>query len=259
MSKSDIIAVIGALAWLPHILYLFRDYFSQSKILVIPEKKVEIGFTNYGPIFNLKLALGVDNKKAVIDDITVLLNGPDGANHTFSWRGGNEEIKTIKDTQGNVQASEEKNFNPIAIFLQSTLSKELFVRFTDKNFDDVTNPKMITLTDQLNFFKQSCPTEYIDKTLKSKELVDYKDAFKNYFFWRKGLYQFSFEISCKNKFKFLKESYSFELRDEDVARLKCNENVVDEFFDSLIKSNDPSFQMFIPNWSWINAKIFKSE
>ena len=62
MKLIDWIAILGALAWTPHLVNLVREWLAKSKVRVITQREVEIGFTTYGPIFNIRLAFSVENR-----------------------------------------------------------------------------------------------------------------------------------------------------------------------------------------------------
>ena len=87
MKAIDWIAILGALAWAPHLIALIRDWITKSKVRVITQREVEIGFTTYGPIFNLRLAFSVENKDLVISDLRVRLTHESGEERLFEWQG----------------------------------------------------------------------------------------------------------------------------------------------------------------------------
>ena len=56
MKPEEIAAYIGAAAWLPQIAaWIYRSVI-KPKLRVIPNQFAEVGFTTYGPIFNVRMA-----------------------------------------------------------------------------------------------------------------------------------------------------------------------------------------------------------
>ncbi len=52
MSATDIIAAIGAAAWLPQIISWVSAISTKPRLRFVPEETSEIGYTFFGPIFN---------------------------------------------------------------------------------------------------------------------------------------------------------------------------------------------------------------
>ena len=48
MNWAELVACIGAAAWLPHILRWFYIWFSKPELRFVPESSVEIGYTTLG-------------------------------------------------------------------------------------------------------------------------------------------------------------------------------------------------------------------
>lgn len=64
MSTGDIVAYIGAAAWLPHILHLVYRFITKPKLKVYFNNVAEISHTSYGPIFNIRMSL-LSEKKTI--------------------------------------------------------------------------------------------------------------------------------------------------------------------------------------------------
>jgi hypothetical protein len=62
----DWVAISGALAWTPHVFAAVRKAITKPEIRIIITRFGEIGFTTFGPIFNLGLAFSVKNHDIVV-------------------------------------------------------------------------------------------------------------------------------------------------------------------------------------------------
>ena len=61
----EVLAILGASAWLPQLVVFISKKFSKPKLTIIPDKDVEIGFTSLGPIFNIQIAFLAEKKKQI--------------------------------------------------------------------------------------------------------------------------------------------------------------------------------------------------
>jgi hypothetical protein len=69
-------------------------------VTITPEKNVSIGFTVFGPIFNLRLSINVDRKDTLVDFIGVKVVHESGAAHCFEWAGMSEFFSEVKNNKG---------------------------------------------------------------------------------------------------------------------------------------------------------------
>src|SRR5258708_7204841 len=76
---SDIVALVGAAAWLPQ---LWR-FFQRPKVTPIAGGRIEIGFSNLGPIFNPKVAFRVERREALVTGIEFRVTHEKGQNTQF--------------------------------------------------------------------------------------------------------------------------------------------------------------------------------
>ena len=85
MEIIDIIAILGALAWLPQIFLWIYHWLQKPKVNVYHDEEAEVGFIKFGNAFNIRLSFLSRHKNALIDNIELIIKDKDGANHTFKW------------------------------------------------------------------------------------------------------------------------------------------------------------------------------
>ncbi len=56
LNTTDIVAYLGAAAWLPQILNWIFIYFTKPAVTITPDKFASLGYTTFGSIFNLRLS-----------------------------------------------------------------------------------------------------------------------------------------------------------------------------------------------------------
>lgn len=65
LTWGQFVALVGAAAWLPPIIGLFR----RARVTLVPGGQIEIGFNELGPLFNPKLAFRAERRDALITGI----------------------------------------------------------------------------------------------------------------------------------------------------------------------------------------------
>jgi hypothetical protein len=58
----QILAILGALAWLPQLIIFISKWLTKPKLTIITDKDLEIGYTTFGPIFNFQIAFLAEKK-----------------------------------------------------------------------------------------------------------------------------------------------------------------------------------------------------
>lgn len=85
MKIIDIIAILGALAWLPQIFSWIYHWLQKPKIQIFHEEEAEVGFIKFGNAFNIRISFLARKKHALIDNIELELEDKDGAKHNLKW------------------------------------------------------------------------------------------------------------------------------------------------------------------------------
>jgi hypothetical protein len=258
MTPTEIAAYIGAAAWLPQIATWIYRRFVQPIVTIVPDNYAEIGFTSYGPIFNMRMAFSAENKDLIIDGFELHLRHEAGDTYTLRWAGLKETLSEITDASGNRQVI-ERDQTPIALKIGTESLIEKFVRFQEPRYHETDRPVTSNLIAHFNFLKRSNPEDYVSQTLSSKELFSVLEARKKAFWWKTGRYQITLKLSSPKQFKLKQSQFGFMLASIDIDRLKENLNNIEIELKNLVKSNLPDFQREEINWSWANVNVQKSD
>lgn len=250
INPTDIVAYLGAAAWLPTIY----TRLIKPVITITPAKTVEIGYTLYGPIFNLRLSINVDNKDTLIDFIGVEICHEDGSKHHFEWVGMTEFFSEVRNVKGESQIV-QRNVAPIAIKLSTLSLIERYFGFQDIAFIKSEQIQANELTEvQQYMLKQN--KNYHDDFLKSKELEDYLKFTREHFYWRAGNYSVKFHIRSPAAVKITKNNFEFHLAQDKIDMLKENLGEIKKNIEYIIKKNDsPDFSGQAANWKWVNPML----
>lgn len=137
MTSVEIVAYIGALAWLPQIINWAHQYYSKPQIRIIPDRNAQLGYTSFGPIFNIRVSIDVAKKDALLDYIGIVLKHDSGSSFEFEWTGMNQmfsEVISIGDFTSDNKQIVQRDMNPIAIKLSLLSLTDAFIRFQETKF-----------------------------------------------------------------------------------------------------------------------------
>jgi len=241
-----IVAIIGAGAWLPHIINWYKERSTLAKVTLVPDNQVDVGYTSYGAMFNLNLALATSKKDIIIDKMEISLKHEKGEYHNFIWQGLNETISEISNIKGE-KVYQTKDQAAIAMKLVTSSLAEKFVRFQELNFPEKLRPFENKLTDLIKYYNERKK----DKTeiLQSKEFYDLIEFFKSNFWWQEGKYIVDFNINSSEKFIFDNVRYQFDINKHDIEELKKNIDKIHTFFEHLnIGDLDSYMDQLIFHW-----------
>jgi hypothetical protein len=253
MTSTDIIALVGAAAWLPQIATWVYRVVARPRVRIIPDKEVQIGFTTYGPIFNLRVGLAVERKDAIVDGVFVELTHESGATHRLDWVGMIETFSQIIGPAG-IRQSVERESPPIALKLSTNALQEKLIRFQESKFHDSKRPLESAVSNHLNYLR-SRTENFRKETLNSKETQALLDFYRQAFWWKAGAYRVVFGVSSPDRASIKNEIYTFSLSQSDVDGLSSNVNTVKMDLEALLNSDLEGFKHPVIPWSWKNLTL----
>jgi hypothetical protein len=253
MTSTDIIALVGAAAWLPQIATWIYRAAIRPRIRIIPDKHVEIGFTTFGPIFNLRVGFSAERKDAIVDGISVELTHESGATHRLDWSGMLENFSQIIGPAG-IRQSVERESPPIAIKLSTITLQEKLIRFQESRFHDSKRPLESAVFNHLNYLR-SRTDKFREETLNSKETQTLLDLYRQAFWWKAGTYKLVFLISSPDRAGVEKEVYTFSLSQSDIDDLGCNINTVKLDLAAFFNIDLEGFKYPTIPWNWKNLAL----
>lgn len=253
-NAGEIAGFIGAAAWIPHVVSVLRKYFTVPKVLFVPDKDVEVGFTTLGPIFNLKLAVSVDKEDVVLTDFGVKLQHEDGEVRHFTWRGAIERFSEIRDQSGTTQFV-EKDQSPIAMKVKTSELPERFFRFQEDKFHQKVAPVLQEATNYQDFLRSQWP-DYQDELMQSEKIHALITSFREGFWWKAGRYTVSFHAkSPKHRIEIEVKEFAFGLKQQQVEDLRNNLQALNDEVEWIVKNGTPGFQKQRPHMAWVYSTL----
>ncbi len=250
---AEIAGYIGAAAWAPQIASWLYSRFANPTVRLIPQATVELGYTTYGPIFNVRLAMSTQRKDAVVERISVSLQHEHGEQHELVWTGLRETFSEITDTQGNRQVV-ERDQPAIALKLSPTILVEKFVRFQEPSFHEAHRPLVEALAAEDSRLK-SAGDDYREKTLASRELFTLLEFYRARFWWKPGQYTIRFGIRSPDHAKLAKVAYIFRLPQFEVEAMSKNLDLFKAALTNITMSDVPDYKPVPVEWAWRNVPL----
>lgn len=257
-TPEQVAAFIGAAAWAPHIATWAYKAFQKPKVVIIPDCFVEIGFTNLGPIFNVRLAVSSDTQDVLLDSFTAEVAHENGESRLFHWRGTRETLSQVRDGTG-IRQTVEKDDSGIAIKVQSDTLLDKFFRFQDLKFQSTTKPSFDELVAHLEYLR-SIGSEARNLLFKSDRFRTFLNFYSSAFTWRPGLYKVRFRCEAIHaKIIQVPEEFSFELAPLDIEALKDNLSRFEPYLEWHLFGqteslpNEPTFQWRYPTLARMTA------
>lgn len=255
MSLTDFAAVVGALAWIPPIFVAIRGWMTKPQVRVITQPSPEIGFTTFGPILNLRVALTVTQKDIVITGVRLRVTHESGEQTYFSWRGIVQRMGTMNYPQVGAVPF-EKEMNVLAMKVSQKDVEERFIRFQSLDFlerkaqlDGVAAKKLAHMRQAQSFVAE--------EFLRSQEMSDVYAHVRQSFSWKPGGYRLQVLLESPDAFGVVDDEYFFSLSSLDSQNISGNLQHVQQFF-----ANDVLPQQFegpapqIP-WVWVYPEMQK--
>lgn len=246
-----ILAVLGALAWIPQLFVLIRNYFTKPVVKIISSNQLEIGYTTYGPIINTSLALVAEKQKALIEKIEIELTHENNDTQKFTWKWFEETLHVVDLPNSGGTMPTRKNQTAIAVNILENELIEKKIGFQQNTFQNDQKVKEQLCTEDLINLIQGGKERSDLKANKSYN--DLRTLYENGFNWKVGEYTIKYNVFENGiNTPFTLES-KFKITALDVTNLKSNiTNCLSEV-DRIYLDEDIEF----PSWNWAYVSVEK--
>lgn len=247
LTWGQLVALVGAAAWLPPIVRLFR----RPKVTPFPGGQIEIGFTHLGPLFNPKLAFRAQRRDALITGIEYRVTHERGQETMFRC------VQLVEHGAQTESTSGERAFHqrlqdivaivvtPVAIVERKTISRE----FECLELLENLGINLGRATDRLR--RQG--TDWIDELTRSQEYTDIHRFLHDARTWQVGEYRVECTIQVAGQRRPSTCRFRFVLGDGAVEKLNANLGVIERNFrESLLPptAGQEKPKETQPNWAY---------
>lgn len=253
MKLIDWIAILGALAWTPHLIGAIKQWFSIAKIRVITQRTAEIGFSTLGPIFNIRLALAVESRDIVVSDMKIRLIHESGEEKVFEWQGITQHMGKMNIPDAGVMPF-DKEQSVLAVKLNQKEIEERFIRCQDASFIASKQSYVEKAVKKISYLRTEDKYN-VEAFLREQEMTELYSFNKHAFPWKEGKYTVSIEIQSPEKFKIVDNKSEFLLSSLDVEELSKNRDIIEESYRrELTETNEEDGELV---WEWRNPSLVK--
>lgn len=229
----DWIAIIGALAWTPHVYSKIKSALTKPEVRVVTHKTPEIGFSVFGPIFNIRLAFSVKNHDLVVSGLRVRLKHESGEEKLFEWQTIRQEVLKMTAPDASVTPF-EKEQTVLAIKLNQKDIEERFVQFQEVSFQKRKIELESAAVKKRSHLRQTGSLD-LKSAMENEESTELITFVKQSFSWKSGRYEVTFEMDSPEKFILLDNIYEFFLNTTDIEKLEKNKDNIKAFYNNELK------------------------
>lgn len=249
MKIIDIVAILGALAWLPQIFSWVYSWFQKPKITVFHDSEAEVGFILFGNTLNIRLSFLAKHKHALIDDITLNVTDKNGATHQFKWVWYSETFYEIQAPGGTTTMAKRQNAIAINAYKDALIEK--FVGFQSTTFLNERKQLIYRLKCFIENHKKGGNVDA--KIIKaSNEYNNLLRFYKNSIMWKTGDYNAICKIHIADTDEVINHKFGFKLSDIEIDTLNENIKLVETLiYAEFIEPNTP----INGKWLWVNPQI----
>jgi len=244
----ELIAVLGALAWLPHLISLAKSYLTKPEVRIFTQKSAEIGFSTYGPIFNMRIAFFVKNHDLVIFNFKINVTHESGEEKVYEWRVLRQQLLQMHTSEGSIPY--EKENSVLAFKLNQKEIEERIIQCQDISF--IAGKKAIEdkAIKRLSFDIEQEGFDAIE-FLDCQEMLDVYSYIKHGFSWKAGKYKVVFQIETPESFNLVDNEYEFTLMPIDIEVLEKNkDSIKQEHINRFAGENHEKHKVIAWNWRY---------
>lgn len=241
-----ILAILGALAWLPHLISLIRNSMVKPNLTIISHKELEVGYTTFGPILNISLAFLAEKKKALIRKIDIELTHEKKETQKFTWDWFEEILLEMGVPETGI-IPYIKHQKSIAIKTGADELIEKKIGFQESIFKDQYSRLIKAVNeDALNIYNSGKDLSDLKATSNYNRLLDH---LKNSFNWKVGRYSGLLKVYISEKEEPFEHRIDFQLNSLDIKTLESNVDICKAFVEKTYINRDLPVQ---GTWRWVN-------
>jgi PAS domain-containing protein len=248
MSTADIVAYIGAAAWLPQIGQWVYQFWTRPRLRVVPSAAIGITFTPAGPLVQLTCSINTDRRDTLIERMEIEVRHEQGEKRTFLWLFVSEFNQQLTAPTGEV-LNFGRNQPATAIKLSTQSLSDRVILFQDVQSSKASRETIENLMDQYRFLKTSSEDAIVALS-RSKEYRDARESFERSFSWKPGSYAMSVSLYSTELSKGHHQKFGFNLSVPDSDILKTNDNLFGEYVQARVSASE-ALPTREPTWKWV--------
>lgn len=254
MTAADIAAFVGAAAWLPQIGRWLYMLLAHPRLTLLTAAKAEVGYTSFGPIFNIRLSLSCQRRDVVINRMEVDLIHESSERRHFRWQGTRETFSHMKDASGRAVGSFERDSEALAVKVTTQSVYDSLFRFQEVSFIS-QNETLLNAVVEHEAYLRASGADHRRGLLNSEPMHKLNALHRDAFWWKPGIYRVEFRISALTKVSVVGTKKVFALTSADVEGLRKNIANIPESYEVIVMTGTEGYDKSEPTWHWRNPAI----
>jgi hypothetical protein len=244
MSFFEVVAILGALAWLPQIFKMINEKLKKPKIKIISDDQLELGYTRLGPIININFAFLSENKSALVNKIDLQIIHESNEMQTFTWIWYEESL--FQMDMPKIPISYKKNQKAIALNISENLLVEKRIGFQNVKFKQESSELINNINEDTVNLKSS--GKELNELKSYSSYINAVDYLQNSFYWKNGLYTAKFTVHVSGLKEKYEHSFKFSLTKIDVKTIHKNIEACLSYLEKVYIKVDEELN---EKWEWV--------
>ncbi len=235
-----ILALIGALAWIPPIL----EWRRKPDVQIVSSEQIEVSYMAFGGVLNISCTFASFQKAALIESLKLSLQHEDGARLEFFCVGLSESATAQSSSGERVFWNKETRGHALAIPQDSAVEK--LVLFRDRAQSTAVRrfyERLVPLYQRLQANEGATWREAMRRT---PEFDEYLRLVQNGQPWRRGKYSAVLTARVRGLSAPIQHRFAFEFSDADVRVVITNLEPLSRYVTSTLLESQPTMQQPVP-------------
>lgn len=249
---TTIVAIIGALAWLPQVIKWIAQWRTKPVLKIFNENEAQAGYIYFGSVININLSFLARKKSALIDNISIEIVGDDKASCNLQWNWYSETFYELKGTDNN-SVTMSKQQKAIAINAYRDVLVEKFIGFQSPTFMQERNRLEALIIEDIENKKKAGGDYSLVKSEKS-----YNDLLKlieKSMYWKPGNYTGAIKLCDSENCREYTHRIKFSISDVDINNMKNNIEFSKKLIESTFFPKEGETGQVQGKWYWVNLKL----
>jgi hypothetical protein len=226
MTGSDIVAIIGAAAWVPQIVRWVYKALRKAKLELISAPKLVLGYTSSGPFLQLTASVSSQNRDVIVTKMNISRRHQSGEQRRLQWSSVTESLASFQvPTESPVAMNMSKPQSVLAIKATTETLSERHIAFIDLRFVGELQDKVNLAREHFKYLSGEV-TEPTEQMLHSKEFKEAQQFSTESIFWREGVYRLDLEILGRQLNTPHLEVLRINLTRQDIEEMQLNVDLV---------------------------------
>lgn len=253
MNWADIVAVVGAAAWVPQIWRAFQ----RPKVTPIVGGQIEIGFSVLGPVFNPNIAFRTQRRSALVTGIEFRVRHERGQITHFRCVQLVEHGVHSESTTGE-RAFQQRQQDVVALVLMPTMIVERKTNSREVGCLNRLEPLNIALGRAIDRTRRP-GTDWVSDLERSPEYAEIRRFLEQSFVWDPGEYTATCAATVAGRKQPFICAFSFVLGERAVTSLRANMELLQRAFHEELLPPEAKSKEKLPPYNWVYPYALTSE